>query len=264
MKVAIGLSFFDKVKEIPRAMDPVYKHVDYVIGIDGRYKNYETDHDYSIDGSYELVRDRYPNSVVEKFLGSQVQKRQRYLDIAGELKCDYLIVWDSDDFVHPEYQDWDFFYDNLERYSKHYKDYQIFQMKAWIPEGWRNAHNAVEFNAWRDYVRIHKDPGNQRYALECHFWWCAKDTTNEDLIMQRKGMWKADHTIEGVRITTDSKLRDNKTLDTRDGWAWNNDCEEKRRLYIIENNINYKQGKLEFNGFWRYDKVGRPVSKICD
>ena len=93
-KVAIGFSYFNCVQEIPRALDPLVDHVDYIIGVDGRYINYEDaqGRDYSNDGSTELQQERYPNKIVLDKCKPMFQpdKRQKYLDIAGELGCKWL------------------------------------------------------------------------------------------------------------------------------------------------------------------------------
>ena len=273
IRVGLGFSFFDSAKEIPRALDPIYKHFYKLYCVDGRYINYEADHDLSNDGSCELLEKRYPNAVVEKVKPLfQTEKRQKYLDMAGEDKCDYLIVWDSDDIVFPspECQRWEAFYNNLRKYSKRYPEYRIFKMKSWIPDEsvWRKAYNMNATNAWVPYIRIHKDPGTMRYCLDCHWQWCPKDATDEDIILQKRGFFIADHTIDGVRITTNSFLRGKKQLDTRDNWAWNNICEEQRRLYIKQNAIYYPQGPdwipKQLDGYWRYDKTGKPTTKICE
>ena len=145
-------------------------------------------------------------------------------------------------------------------------------MKSWIPDDkqWRKAYNCANAsNSWVPYIRIHKDPGTMRYCLFCHYWWAPKDATDEDLILQKRGMFVADQTIDGVRITTNSFLRGEKQLDTRDNWAWNNIQEEQRRLYILQNAILYTGKSPEwmpnkFDGYWRYDQQGRPISRICN
>ena len=281
-KVSIGYSFFypdenyEQIRaEIKRGLDPIYKHVDVIHAVDGRYINYEHPKDYSTSYAYEVLQE-YPNVVIDKVKPSfQTEKRQRCLDMAGEDNMDYMIVWDTDDILYPtpECQRWDFFYKSLKRYSKRYPEYRLFKMKAWIPSSkiWRKAYNAVGDNQWNPYIRIHKDPGTMRYCLWCHYWWAPKDASDEDLVLQKRGMFISDHTIDGVRITTNSLLRGEKQLDTRDNWAWNNDCEEKRRIYIFQNKLMYCEDKnrpdwmtTDFDGYWRYDKDGRPISKICE
>jgi len=278
-KTAIGYSYFiqDKkqVEEIPRGLDPLYKQFDYIIAVDGRYINYEHEANESIPEADKALK-KYPNIIMDKCKPMfQPYKRQRYLDIAGELGVDYLIVWDTDDILYPspECQNWPLFWKNLKRYAKRFPDYRLFKMKAWIPNKatWRRAYNAVRGNSWHPYIRIHKDPGTMRYCMDCHWYWCPKDASDEDIILQKRGMFVADQTIDGVRITTNSFLRGERTLDIRDGWAWNNDCEEKRRQFFKSTALRYLQGQEEFSwlpkdisGFWRYDDAGRPVSKICE
>lgn len=271
MKVSLGFSYFNCVKEIPRALDPIYKHFDKIYAIDGRYINYEDSRDYSEDGSTELLQ-KYPNTVIEKCKPMfQTDKRQRYLDLAGEDKMDFLIVWDSDDIIHPDYQNWDLFFKNIQRYSKKFPDYYIFKMKSWIPASWPKAHNALVNDAWTPYIRIHKNPGGQRYCLYTHYYWCPKDASDEDLIMQRRGMYISDHTIDGVRITTDAALRGEVQLQKRDNWAWNNIWEEKRRQYILQKSlIAMEETKdsewigTKLDGYYRYDRFGKPTTKICE
>lgn len=278
-KVGLGVCFLNAEKEIPRMLgslddkNAICNNVDKIYGVHGRFINYEAKEDYSTDNSEDVFK-KYPNAVVERYKPTfQPYMRQHYLDLAGEDKMDYLIVMDTDDILYPspECQNWERFYKNIKSYSRKFPEYRIFKMKSWIPDErvWRKAYNANSSNAWVPYIRIHKDPGTMRYCLDCHFWWSPKDATDEDLILQKRGMFIADHTIDGVRLTTNSFLRGEQQLDTRDNWAWNNICEEQRRLYIKQNAIMYT-GKSpdwmpsQLDGYWRYDKDGRPVSKICE
>jgi len=278
-KTAIGLSYFfhDKkqVAEIPRALDPLYKQFDYIIAIDGRYINYEHELDYSIEEADNALR-KYPNLIMEKVKPMfQPEKRQRYLDIAGELGIKWLIVWDADDIIWPEpkWQNWKKFWKHLRLTSERFSEYRIFKMRCWIPSlnVWRRAYNVVSENTWVPYIRIHKNPGEQRYCLDCHYWFAPKDASDEDLILQKRGMYVADQTINGVRFTTNSALRGETQLYKRDRWAWNNDNEEKRRSYIKAMALRYWDDKtrpdwmsLELEGYWRYDDLGRPTTKIVN
>ena len=279
IKRAIGYSYFypndnyEQIRaEIKRGLDPIYKYFDKIYAVDGRYINYEHPQNYSNDYANKVLSE-YPNVVFDKVSPRmQTLKRDRYLEMAGEDKMDWLIVWDTDDIVHPDYQNWNALFRNMQRYSKKFPDYKIFKMKSWIPSSkvWKKAYNSVHSNLWVPYIRIHKNPGEQRYALWCHYWWCPRNVTDEDLIRRKGPLYISDHTIEGVRITTDSLLRGAKQLKTRNRWAWNNICEEQRRLYITQQNINFENSPKmpewipnEFDGYWRYDRQGRPRTKIC-
>jgi len=280
-KTAIGYSYFiqneKQVGEIPRGLDPIVKQFDYVIAVDGRYINYGGPKwpNYSIPEADKALQ-KYPNLVMEKCKPMfQPYKRQRYFDIAGELGVDWLMVWDTDDIIYPDpkYQNWKRFWKNLKKYAELFPDYHIFKMKSWIPseKEWRRAYNAVRAMTWNPYIRLHRNPGQQRYALDCHWYFAPKDATDEDLILQKRGMYIADQTIDGVRFTTNSYLRGEVQLNTRDTWAWNNDCEEKRRQFFKSTRLLHVDGQEKFtwlpddiSGYYRYDDNGRPISKICE
>jgi hypothetical protein len=158
-----------------------------------------------------------------------MEKRQRYFDIAGELNCDYLIIWDTDDYIHPEYNDFEYFNKQLENALKHPED-RIYYMWAWIPDEmlWPKQHNEIKSNIWRQYTRIHKNPGNQRYA-QTHWTFANKGTTDNQI-----NLWKWSHdnteenpylipttnTIDGIRIATDRTLRTTEDLEFGSGWTF--------------------------------------------
>ena len=221
-KVALGLSFFQNVREIPRCLgdpkDPrsVCNNVDYIIAVDGRYTNFNWSHDFSNDGSKELIAS-YDNAVILSHCGTQIEKRQIYLNLAGVYDCDYLIVWDSDDYIHPYYQNWDLFYQQLEARSRVHPEEQTFSVWAWIPslKEWERAHNEVGVERWHPYQRVIKNPGEIEYDVT-HYQLKRKDEPG-------KMHWlKSYYVLGGVRFTTDSKLRDRAFLNARDEWALTN------------------------------------------
>ena len=254
MKIGIGYSYLNGEKEHSRALDPWYPHVDHIIAIDGRYKTplspamrLHPMPDYSTDHSYRVLRKRYGKKLThERFVGTQMEKRQRYLDIAGDLGCDFLIVWDSDDYIHPDYQDWTKFMKQLQ--VTEYWDDELFNMWAWIPDErlWSRQHNAVPSNYWMKYVRVHKNPGQMRYVWD-HWHFAKKDVPIEEI-----NQWDFDHTVEpglsplenplilksnmvldGIRITTDRTLRTPSQLTFGDGWAWQNLHDENWTNLVI-------------------------------
>jgi len=238
IKLGIGYSFFDSAKEIPRALDPIYKHVWKIYGINGRYSLFKADHDYSNDGSKELVLS-YPNAVVEDFCGHQHEKRQRYLDLAGEDGCEFLMVLDSDEYLHPDYQNWDMFYRNLERMSRKYYDMDCFTMRVFLSKAWEKAHNKVMRGRFRKYVRIHRNPGMQRYALGTHYFFARKTDTEAELIRDEKPFLQPTiehydkYLIDGIRLQTDSTMRNQNFLDARDGWAYDTIEDEEKYRYFL-------------------------------
>lgn len=244
MKIGLAYSYLNAEKETPRALDPWYPHVDHIIAVDGKYKTPQSPAmrahptpDYSTDHSYHVLRKRYGKKLThERFFGTQMEKRQRCLDIAGELGCDFMIVWDSDDYIHPDYQDWNRFNGQLESIMKYWDD-QVLKMWAWIPDEtlWSRQHNAVPSNYWMPYARVHKNPGEMRYVIN-HFTFTKKDVTNEQInewdyahptepglqALQNPHILQANMILDGIRITTDRTLRTADQLTFGDGWAWQN------------------------------------------
>ena len=263
MRLGVGLSFFDSANEIPRLLDPIYKHVYKIYAINGRYSNFISDHDYSIDDSVKILK-TYPNVVIDDFMAYQPVKRTRYLHLAGEDKCDFLMVMDADEYIHKDYQDWDKFYKSLEKASKRHEQYQIFKMLAFMNPAWTKAHNAVRHKRWRKYVRLHRNPGEQRYCLDTHYWFSPAIATDEDLIKGTYPMWQAKHVIDGIRIDMDSLKRTPKFMEGRNNWAWNTICEEHRRVYFKSCDFHYGHKHPPTDGFWSYDRLGRPLKKIAE
>ena len=157
-----------------------------------------------------------------------------------------VIVIDSDDYIHPDYQDWNKFMKQLE--ATQLWDDQMFKMLAWIPDEktWSRQHNAVPSNFWMKYNRVHKDPANQRYVLN-HFTFASKSITDDQI-----NEWDCEHTapsglaplenpyllqsnivLDGIRITTDRKFRTPEQLAFGDGWAWQNMNEENWTHLIV-------------------------------
>jgi len=261
--ICFGISGFQCIHELPRLMGSLPKEV-LKIYVDGRYALFDWPDDYSTDGSMEYMQ-KQPATYVVKFTGFQPDKRQKYLDLAGEFRKKFLIVIDTDEFIHKDYYDWDKFLKQLTKVSEKYPDEQIFRMKVFLDKKWTLAWNRVRRGYFKKYVRIHKNPGQQKYVGDCHYMWANKDYTDEMLITQPKkyGVYAAPHTIDGVRLGTDSTLRNEQFLKSRDNWAFHNIHEERRRLYnkiaIHKYKVPPNQSTVQDNVYWLYDKDGVPL-----
>ena len=243
MKTAIIYSYLNHQAEHPRALDPWYKRpeINHIVALNGRFRTPLPPHlrakyssKYSIDNSEHLLKTRYADKIVhENVYDTQMQKRQRGFDIAGELKCDFAIVIDSDDYIHPNFTDFNRFFHQLEAVKKYWTDDRVFYMWAWIPDEtlWPKQHNEIRSNIWRQYTRIHKDPGTMRYA-QSHWTWADKKITDHQINLWK---WKnnaidevkdnpyylqSNITLDGIRITTDRKLRTASDLEFGDSWTF--------------------------------------------
>lgn len=243
MKVALGLIGYNCKPEITRALDGWAGHVDCMILGDGKFDFYPDNTDYSTDGWLEFCEKRYDNVITYKYAGDQYTKRQKYLDIAGEENCDFLIVVDTDEYLDPYWQNWDRFYKQLAVLSQYTKD-RLFFMWEYIPDEklWSKQGNVFTSNMWRRSTRIHKNPGTMRYCMQSHYTWCPKSITDESLIK-----WQLKHrdetnpyqfisnnVIDGVRIRMDRTLRTPEQIQKGAEWAFiNQHAENSKRYYKV-------------------------------
>jgi len=97
-----------------------------------------------------------------------------------------------------------------------------------------------------------------RYCAECHWMWCPKDRTDAEIVVEQGEIFQSKYVIDGIRLMTDSQLRDDAKLDTRDKWAWWQMHEERRRAYNIWAEYNRIKHPPQTQR-WNYDKEGKPI-----
>ena len=96
---AAGIVFFDDEKGLHRCLNSIQSCVDLIIAIDGKFKHFEDDHDLSIDNSRKVV-ESFPNAIYCCYPNlSEIDKRNKYLEIAGTQGIDFLLVIDSDEYA---------------------------------------------------------------------------------------------------------------------------------------------------------------------
>lgn len=99
MRIGAGIVFFDDAKGLKRCLHSIASNVDLVITIDGKFKEFDEDYDISIDGSREVV-ESFPNTRYYCYPNiTEIEKRNKYLEIAAKLGIDFLIVIDSDEYA---------------------------------------------------------------------------------------------------------------------------------------------------------------------
>jgi len=150
MKIGIGINCWDEPQGVLRILQGknVYEFFDNIIIIEGRYKGRSDEAEK--DGR---IMDEIPqsfNKVIYERLENviQIEKRNRYLEIAGTLNLDWLVVCDTDEYL--EIEDPKVFRKFLE---EHY-DYpaRIFPLNNWVEKAWRMAR-----------PRLLKNPGGLRH-----------------------------------------------------------------------------------------------------
>lgn len=267
LKLGIAFSYLNAEKEIPRSLKPWVPQVDHIIAVNGRYWTPQTPEmlkkqysRFSTDNSYKVLKEVCGDKLShEDFYGTQMEKRQRTFDIAGELGCDFVIVWDSDDLIYGE-PNWDRFHKQIQALAEAWPEQQLFQMEAWIPKLklWSPQHNEVRPESWVPYTRIHKNPGDMYYCLN-HWSWASKKYSREEIYKyvfdnpainpldaeQNKYLLKSRMTIDAVKITTDRVLRTRDQLTFGDQWAFQNMHWENFH-YLVEAHAHHYGGKFVF------------------
>lgn len=109
MKIGVGYCYYNDIESIKRGITTFVNNVDYVFAIDGRFSLRDGD-DFSTDGSTEFL-EKYKNVIIEKFVGMEHDKRQRYIELCKKYDIDVLLIIDTDEFVLEA--DWLTFKQNL-------------------------------------------------------------------------------------------------------------------------------------------------------
>jgi len=199
------------------------KHVHRVHAVDGRYMFYNGPPlgNFSNDNSVRLL-ENIPNCDVYYYTGMQFLKRQVYLDVATD--CDFLMVVDTDEYIHPEYTDWDRFYRELKNITELYPTMDIFGMNIYFHENYEKAFNDVRLGDWGQFMRIIRNPSDKMYDLS-HYTLVKKGDKKHNWLWGPHQVY-----VDGIRFATDSSMRSSEVLKERDKWAWDNMQEEHRLM----------------------------------
>ncbi len=228
MRLGVGFPYFvtdhKQLAEVIRALDSIAPHVSRIYAIDGRFKEFPGERGYSIHGVNQVLQATYPNIQIVGVCANQLTKRQMYLDMAGNDNCDYLMVMDSEEYVHPDHANWSLFYEELEQHYDE-EDYLYF-MWFWCSPKWECSANPVTMETWQKYIRIHKHPGRQKYHMN-HYTWRLKEDNSVNLnsLLCKK-------TLGGIKLTGDSVHRSRDFLDKKKVWEYQDMLVEQRRAWI--------------------------------
>lgn len=176
--LALGLNFYNDKAGLDRLLHSIPpKAIDYIIAVDGVYEfTKEQNPDLpslSNDGSRELLKNgRFDVHLLNCANQPEYVKRNRYLEYAGKIGADYLIIVDSDE--HFLYEDincscmkkrgkvWKRFRDEFERMVDYYqKRYNVFTMWMYDPVTKKKSQRP----------RCWFNPGQMRYLFGSHYHW---------------------------------------------------------------------------------------------
>ncbi len=231
IKLSVGISYFitdtHQFKELIRCLDSVYEHVHKIYAVDGRYREFKHDLDYSIPWTATLLRDRYPNIEIVKCCATQLVKRQIYLEMAKDEE--FLLVLDSDDYIHPDFANWDLFYEELEQTLSEKE--MLYFLWFWISRDWECSANPVVKETWQKYIRIHKLPALQKYHMSHYVWRLKEDNSvNMNSLLAKK-------TLGGIKLTCDSSFRSPEFLKKKADWEQADYLQEQSRIWAAFNKL---------------------------
>lgn len=201
MIVGAAIVFFDDAKGLRRCLSSITSNIDLIITIDGKFKDFDEYYDVSNDGSREVVESFsntkyycYPNL-------TEIEKRNKYLEIAHDLGIDFLLVIDSDEYALIDNKR---FRRNLEFIKIHKEKSQYFLEN--VPEVYGikmfEEHFEKENVIFERYnERLFYKPGYLRYS-----------TIHSNLIDindARRNFTTAKYTgeIDGITLYNDDRLR---------------------------------------------------------
>jgi hypothetical protein len=240
IKLDVGISYFITTKpqifELIRSLKSVYKYVNRIHLIDGRFTEFPGKPDYSIPECNEIIQSMFPKVEITKIQATQLVKRQAYLDAT---KADYLMVMDADDFVHPEHADWNRFYGELQEVYN--EPELLYFLWFWVDKKWIASANPVCMETWQKYIRIHKHPNKQKYHMN-HYTWRLKEDNSVNLnsLLTKK-------TLGGIKLTCDSIYRDDDFLKRKAEWEQTDYLKEQARAWIAFNKIEELSNTLFIN-----------------
>lgn len=147
-KFAIGISFLDDKAGLERCLESLHANVDLIIAVDGRYANFEHPNDLSVDGSREMLQQRYGHKLIllDAPNLSEVEKRNVYMRKLEQEGIEYAMFVDSDEYVlhGAQYTNWYKFFKHVRTEVKASGPYMTLYNAAYMP----GAHGLPRFFHW--------------------------------------------------------------------------------------------------------------------
>lgn len=241
MKIAAGIVEFGDAEGLQRcltSLDIGNGGFDGAIVVHRRYEHFELKDPYHWQNTVAVVK-KWPNGTI--WLGSadddspdtpkitQVDARNQYMEKAGELGYDWLMVIDSDEFVLPN-PDWKEFRRQLEYIQGLKLDDQIFDVEFFGSISDSGA-----------FPRLFLYPQSVRYWIK-HNWFVC--TTKQILY---KGVGDAGRIVTGIALRHGKVIRTMEHMRaTQDYYIWQERVEQPKPEQIME--VPYRKiAQTQFN-----------------
>jgi hypothetical protein len=227
---AAGIVFFDDEKGLQRCLRSIQAYIDLIIAIDGRFKQFEDDHDLSMDNSRKVV-ESFPNAVYYCYPNlTEIDKRNKYLEIAGSRGIDFLLVIDSDEYAIIDTKE---FSENLAKIKDYKKNLNVDGRIEDIPEVYGIKIFEKHFEK-SDYIReryierVFYKPAKLRYQfIHCNM----VDVDNPSRNFTTR---KYTSEINGITLYNDDDLRSNHYLQESIRYQRNlleNEIEARKKIF---------------------------------
>ena len=206
MRIAAGIVSFDDERGLRRCMNSIHDYVDLMIVIDGKFRYFEDDHDISSDNSRDVV-ESFSNSAYYCYPNlTEIEKRNKYLEFAGDQGIEFLLVIDSDEFAVINKAEFLLQLENVRnlKINSGYRGDITYVYGTKIFEKHFEKPNCIRE---RYIERIFYKPGNLRYqSIHCNL----VDVNNP---ARNFTTGKYTSEIHGITLYNDDELRSNRYLE---------------------------------------------------
>jgi hypothetical protein len=225
LKFGVGLSFYNDVDGLKLLLASIDGQVDQVLAIDGRYPGYargKGQADLSSDGSREVCKG-YDNVLLVDYPATQIQKRNKYLQLSKRHGLDFLIIIDGDEYIKAG-ADWATFrYVAQKRVRLDLSMYRIYDIRYEEQNGWDLG----------ERPRLWFKPWEIRYDVK-HYRWYIKAKNHLDRPVYEGNAGRA--LIPGLTIKHNRDIRSkerNETMNRYEDWLLQHEIKGMKRKYHL-------------------------------
>ncbi len=201
MKIAAGICEYGDTEGLYRCLNSLGldgNGIDLAIIIHGRFGNFHLKDEEALSKTQAIIT-RFPAGTIKlvPLKGgalSEIDSRNMYNKIAGELGYDWLLVIDSDEYLATKVGDWELARKQLQYVMDLGLSHQIFDIEL---DG-----NIPAFHG--PQPRLFYRPGSIKYWGR-HYWWVL-----EESMKLYKGQSDAARIIDGIHLIHDHTIRDSK------------------------------------------------------
>ena len=225
MRFGVLVSFYQDKDRLSRLLESVAGEVDLALLIDGRYPGFGRNKSLpplSTDGSREVCKS-FDNTVLVDCFGTQIEKRNKYLQLCKKYDLQFGIIVDSDEYI--DYgADWETFrYVAQKRVRLDVNMYRIYDIRYREQNGWDLG----------ERPRLWYRPWEVRYDVK-HYRWFIKAKNHLDRPVYEGNAGRA--LIPGITIKHNRDARPkerNAVMDRYEDWLLQHEIKQMKRKYHL-------------------------------